>query len=218
MMKKRCRLAFSLFTALLAIAAPHQAWGTTGILTIDGNYTQNSGSIDLRIGGLARGTDYDAVVVTGDVTINGGDLNVTLINGFVPVALNSFDLLDFSTWTGEFDNVNLPTNVAWDTSQLTTTGVLSVFTALPGDYNNDRIVNAADFTVWRDHLGAPAGAFPNDVDGGTIDSDQYETWKANFGATPGSGALTVAAAAVPEPAGVGLIALAVLAVLARRWH
>jgi len=54
---------------------------------------------------------------------------------------------------------------------------------LAGDYNNDGAVDAADYTVWRNHLGAPAGSLLNDVDGGKIGTTQYATWRANFGAS-----------------------------------
>lgn len=57
--------------------------------------------------------------------------------------------------------------------------------AAPGDYNEDGIVNLADYTVWRDNVGAPAGTLPNDSDGGEIGSAQYLTWKANFGESAG---------------------------------
>lgn len=67
---------------------------------------------------------------------------------------------------------------------------------LPGDYNNNGTVDAADYTLWRDHLGAPAGTLANDIDGGPIGQDQYETWRENFGES-GGGALS--ASAVPEP-------------------
>ena len=60
-------------------------------------------------------------------------------------------------------------------------------------------MNAADYTAWRNNLGAPAGTLPNDSYGGVIGQDQYNTWKANFGMSlPGSGSL--ADATVPEPA------------------
>ncbi len=54
---------------------------------------------------------------------------------------------------------------------------------LPGDFNDDGLVNLADYTVWRDHLGASAGALANDIDGGVVDTRQYETWKKTFGGT-----------------------------------
>lgn len=69
---------------------------------------------------------------------------------------------------------------------------------LPGDYNNDRVVDAADYTVWRDNVGAAAGALVNDIDGGPIGEAQYAIWRASFGAAvPVVGAL--AATSVPEP-------------------
>jgi hypothetical protein len=77
---------------------------------------------------------------------------------------------------------------------------------LPGDYNENGGVDAADYTAWRDNLGAPAGTLPNDIDGGTIGTAQYSTWSANYGLPPGSGALTFAA--VPEPGTMVLLFLA----------
>lgn len=58
---------------------------------------------------------------------------------------------------------------------------------LPGDFNQDGSVNIADYTVWRNHLGA----------GYTV--EDYQVWKANFGAQLTSSASHSEAAAVPEP-------------------
>lgn len=74
--------------------------------------------------------------------------------------------------------------------------------ALAGDYNVDGIVNAADYTLWRDSVGAQAGTLANDVDGGVIGPDQYATWKANFGTSSAAGEV-----AVPEPAGSLLLVI-----------
>ena len=35
-----------------------------------------------------------------------------------------------------------------------------------GDYNDDGSVNAADYTVWRNNVGAQHGTLPNDINGG----------------------------------------------------
>lgn len=62
--------------------------------------------------------------------------------------------------------------------------------ALPGDYNLDEIVDAADYTLWRDTLGASVTQFAGaDGDGdGQIDQDDYQVWVDNFGESlPGSG-------------------------------
>jgi hypothetical protein len=58
-----------------------------------------------------------------------------------------------------------------------------------GDYNNDNIVNAADYTVWRNSLGQPASTLPNRAatnTATTVEASHYDDWKANFGNTGGS--------------------------------
>ncbi|TWU00578.1 Pectate lyase L precursor [Botrimarina colliarenosi] len=80
--------------------------------------------------------------------------------------------------------------------------------SLPGDYNSDGVVDAADYTVWRDYFGSPAGSLPNDVDGGVIGAAQYATWVANYGV---GGAV---ANSVPEPATSILISLVPLTMIA----
>jgi hypothetical protein len=80
---------------------------------------------------------------------------------------------------------------------------------LEGDYNNNGTVDAADYVVWRDNLGAPAGTLPNDPNGGVVGTVQYDTWKANFGNTIGGGSSV--AGAVPEPSALSLLALGSLA-------
>src|SRR5205085_873959 len=72
----------------------------------------------------------------------------------------------------------------------------------PGDYNHDGAVDAADYLVWRKTDGSKSG---------------YDTWRANFGQTGGSGAGASANAAVPEPATLVMLMLtAVVAVAFRR--
>jgi hypothetical protein len=80
---------------------------------------------------------------------------------------------------------------------------------LPGDYNGDGVVNAADYTVWRDTFGLEGPAEPADGDGdSTVDAGDYDVWKQYFGTaadlqipfqSAGSGAV-LPSAPVPEPA------------------
>jgi hypothetical protein len=109
---------------------------------------------------------------------------------------------------------------------------------VPGDYNNNGIVDAADYTIWRDHLNQ-SFQLQNEVEGttpGMVTAEDYDVWKANFGNdTPivggatrtgvvlyeslpaGSGSLAVAGGAVPEPATWVLTAfVSCVASLARR--
>jgi hypothetical protein len=75
---------------------------------------------------------------------------------------------------------------------------LELLVGLPGDFNEDGNVNAADFVVWRknDVANSP---LPND-NGLASQAERYELWRTNFGSpSAGSGSLA-GTAAVPEPA------------------
>jgi hypothetical protein len=63
---------------------------------------------------------------------------------------------------------------------------------LPGDYNDDGVVDAADYVVWRKGLGT------------TYTLTDYDAWRANFGQTAGSGAAgySLGASAEPLPAAI----------------
>jgi hypothetical protein len=78
---------------------------------------------------------------------------------------------------------------------------------VPGDYNYDSSVDAVDYVVWRDSVGAPAGTLPNDIDGGVIGQAQYNTWKSHFGTNSGTLSLTTKSAVVPEPSAAVLMLL-----------
>jgi hypothetical protein len=56
--------------------------------------------------------------------------------------------------------------------------------ALPGDYNRDDMVDAADYVMWRKTMGSGIPTF-NGADGdgsGSIDAGDYLVWTKNFGA------------------------------------
>jgi hypothetical protein len=74
---------------------------------------------------------------------------------------------------------------------------------LTGDYNDDGVVNAADYVVWRNNENT-ANVLPNDEIGGTIGQDHYDQWANNFGDGLGSGSGQLSAA-VPEPSVVQLL-------------
>jgi hypothetical protein len=76
---------------------------TTGVLTVNGNYTQTAdGVLDIKIGGPNPGSGYDQLRVNGHATL-GGCLNVHLINGYVPIPETEFKILWFEGRDGTFD-------------------------------------------------------------------------------------------------------------------
>jgi hypothetical protein len=92
---------------------------------------------------------------------------------------------------------------------LTLTGHVVTAAGLAGDYNGDGVVDAADYTVWRDTYGQTVAAHSGaDGDGdATIGDGDYQVWVANFGNhSPGAGAgARGSSAAVPEPCGIFLL-------------
>jgi hypothetical protein len=77
---------------------------------------------------------------------------------------------------------------------------------LPGDYNGDSKVSAADYTVWRNSLWTYVPTYSG-ADGngsGQVDMGDYDTWKANYGedlseGSAASGLSTADAAMGAEP-------------------
>jgi probable HAF family extracellular repeat protein len=69
---------------------------------------------------------------------------------------------------------------------------------LPGDYNANGRVDAADYVLWRKNNNT-AVTLSNDATPGTSPAD-YTVWRSHFGQPPGSGSDASANTAVPEPA------------------
>lgn len=78
--------------------------------------------------------------------------------------------------------------------------------ALPGDFNLDNVVNAADYAAWRKGVGTASTP------------GQYNLWRTNYGTSLGGGA-GGAPAPVPEPALATLVIAAAFVAMPRlhRW-
>jgi sugar lactone lactonase YvrE len=93
------------------------------------------------------------------------------------------------------------------------TAMVAVPTSLEGDYNDDGMVDAADYTIWRDAL-ASGAALPNDETPG-VGIDDYERWRENFGSSLPGGAVGLGAA-VPEPGVCAMLLLVAMVAIVRR--
>jgi hypothetical protein len=190
-------------------------------MTVQGSLAMSSGSIEIELGGLVRGTGYDALAVTGNMEL-AGTLEVLLIDlgegVFSPQEGDSFDILD---WGGDltttFDHVYLPAlagDLVWDTGALYTEGRLSVMAGLIGDANGDGVVDAADYIALKTHMGQGSGATKADGNfdfDGDVDWHDLQLLRAHYGDTiPASSAIT------PEPVTLSLLGLGGLMVLRRQ--
>jgi hypothetical protein len=85
-----------------------------------------------------------------------------------------------------------------------------------GDYNDDGVVDAVDYTVWRNNLGDETEDNINNSGDGMngVDPADYDVWKQNYGDTvPGAGS---GGLAIPEPASIVLLATAIALAPLRR--
>ena len=81
--------------------------------------------------------------------------------------------------------------------------------SLVGDFNNDGVISAADYVVWR--KASPTATLPNDNTPGVVDASDYAYWRANFGKSSPASAAALGTAPVPEPAGAAFLVIAILA-------
>jgi len=106
---------------------------------------------------------------------------------------DAIDIVDWNgTVTGTFNSISLPPLIvflAWNTTQLYTTGVLSV--GYRGDFDFDGDVDGRDFLIWQ-RGGSPTA----------LNASDLADWQGNYGV----GTVTAEATAVPEPC-AGILAL-----------
>jgi len=178
--------------------SPGNSAGTTNIV---GNYTQSSGSLRIEIGGVVQGTSYDAVTVSGNAVL-AGTLDVSLINSFTPTPGQLFSVLSAGSVTN--GGLSLSGSAADLFNLVVGATSVTLQAALPGDFNRDNMVDAADFVVWRNGLGT------------AFTPSQYDDWRAHFGESiPVLGAGS-AFNQVPEPASGLLLISGLLAFVCRR--
>lgn len=105
---------------------------------------------------------------------------------------------------------------AWPTANITQYQV-----SVPGDYNLDGIVNAADYALWRDTQGKAvrAGTGADGSGNGTVDTSDYSVWAGGFNRVlpmPTANSLGGPAYPVPEPSAIGMLLIVSLLTITTR--
>ncbi len=161
-------------------------------------------TFDFMLNGVADGSGFraDARFFTAASSFVGETIQFLNAANYSPAVWHNFTTtavvpagatlgdVRFSTFFGPFtggqiliDNVQLLRNLA-----------------IPGDYNADSRVDAADYVVWRNTLGQ-TGVAGGGADGnrdGVINQEDYVVWRAAFGTTSANSRSAVAN--LPEPA------------------
>jgi hypothetical protein len=92
---------------------------------------------------------------------------------------------------------------------------------IPGDYNADGIVDAADYQAWTNAFGTVvmAGTGADGSGDGVVDAADYTTWRDHLGQMAGSGSAGASRsrAAVPEPTSI-LTVVSGAVLFSVRWN
>lgn len=150
----------------------------------------------------------DPVWATG-VSVATGTFSSGDAPHFAPSVL--FPMGSVLTSLGTLTSVGTVDSSVAFTTLVTTNLIAGVST---GDYNADGVVDAADYTVWRDNFGATvtAGTLADGDGSGQIDNGDYAVWTSNFGL----GSSSSSSIAVPEPTSLLLLSLVSSTVALRR--
>lgn len=156
------------------------------------------------VGDLEPGTHQIDIDIsnTGSPTLTGGGLNVDtgVIKGYNAWVAAGFLPQAFEIYLNKNGRFGDPT-FAW-TFYIDNIQVGRFVQGVPGDYNGNGSVDAADYVLWRN-----GGPLQNEVDtAGTVNAADYAEWRARFGNTSGTGSALVAGS-VPEPTSVMLLLL-----------
>jgi autotransporter-associated beta strand protein len=196
-----------------------------GVITDGGNANGTSATHLTKVGAGTL-TLTGANSYTGDTTVEGGTLSVSTpyLSDLADVFLSAGSILNLSFPSNTPDVIDslfingvsmqagtwgAPGNMSatFHSALISGTGILDVTTFIPpagltGDYNDDGMVDAADYVVWRKFIGAEALENRDPDNAGPVGEPDYASWRENFGTIDGGGGF-----AVPEPASLVLIFL-----------
>ena len=189
---------------------------SAGVIHVAGDYEQTAtGVYEAEIGGLIAGDEYDHIFVEGSATLD-GELDIVLIDGFVPTPGDTFEVLTYADHLGEFSA--LTGDVVFGPGgdffhPLYQAGRLLLYVPIGGDANLDGTIDGLDYLVWAANynqmgVGYGGGDFNGD---GIADGLDYLIWAGSFGQSVGG-----LSTAVPEPGSSALSVVAMLLVAGRR--
>jgi hypothetical protein len=142
--------------------------------------------------------------------ITSGSLTGSFLNQIDPALGGSNNhLVGFNTSSlGSKTGTITITSSSQDVQNGTINIPVSFLVVLAGDYNNNGVVDAADYTIWQDTEGQSVtqGTGADGDRNGLVDANDYTVWRSHFGQAV-AGAGSAIAAAVPEAGTLGLLVI-----------
>jgi hypothetical protein len=190
------------------------------VLTMTLDNLDTSASYDFLFYGAAGNTgDYSLFTATGS---NNGQANITplvnnsttvaKIDGIMPNAEGIITLL-FEGRRPD-GSPHLPGVIQDALGRLNFIQIIEHLLPVLGDFNGDRLVNAADYGVWRANFGSTSNLAADANGNGVVDAADFVIWRKVMGAGAGSGAGSIANGPLqplPEPCTWIIFAIAMAA-------
>jgi hypothetical protein len=185
---------------------------TTIKVARDANITNGALKVVLNGYTPVSGNTWTIIEAGADLTAGKAAVDAMVAAGGYPAlthaAPGSIGTLVGTFASTDFSQAPLSAGLSWQVQYVGKTVQLKVVGApgVPGDYNGNGVVDAADYVVWR-----KGGPLQNEVVTiGSVTPEDYTAWRARFGKTSGSGSSLAAQAAVPEPTTGLLLAVSML--------
>jgi hypothetical protein len=170
---------------------------TNGNLGLFDTDTDGGARIDFK---LSSASTYEMKVTPLDNTAAAVTTTGSLSN---PTSTGPIDWIEF-----QFFNTQSSASSNTD-FYIKSMQIIAAPPAVPGDYNSNGTVDAADYVLWRKHAGQNyqlANEVSN-VTPGQVTADDYAAWRLRFGSrAAGAGAAATIGDAVPEPNFLALLA------------
>ena len=159
-----------------------------------------STGLEIELAGLLAGSQFEQVTVANSISLAGA-LDVSLLDGFIPSAGDTFEIITANSIVGTFDTINLPSlpgDLLWFVNYGATS--VSLVSTYGADFDEDGDVDDNDLATWESNFGlTPVGHMQGDANADTwAVGNDFLSWQRQFG-SDGSPAVT-AAVVVPEPA------------------
>jgi hypothetical protein len=139
---------------------------------------------------------------------------VTLLENACPACASIRPVYRVSSYFDVFAEASVNSGGTWAAGDKSFRIVQQAEPLMLGDYNDNGVVDAADYVVWRKNLGPGTLANEAGISPGVVDQADYNYWRSRFGAK--AEFRTALTATVPEPATVLLCLAANFVVRIRR--